>query len=140
MCQHIGLRLITGKSALFVNGVDYLEACGDLKYFNISLFYLPSTAYISCMRIILFIYVCVCACACMRACVRAASIINNQQSVVLLFLLYVDVPINNQRFCSLKFTVHTSSMVHGFAGYFDTILYNQTTLSKYAPNILQLLL
>ena len=61
-------------------------------------------------------------------------------SHILLCLLYVDVPINNQRFCSLKFTVHTSSMVHGFAGYFDTILYNQTTLSKYAPNILQLLL
>ena len=45
--------------------------------------------------------------------------------------LSVDIPINNGRFCSLKFPVSTSSMVHGFAGYFDTVLYNQITLSKY---------
>ena len=62
---------------------------------------------------------------------------TNTQSYIALSV--VDVPIKNQRFCSLKFTVHTSSMVHGFERYLDTILYNQTTLSKYVLHILQLL-
>ena len=62
---------------------------------------------------------------------------TNTQSYIALSV--VDVAINNQRFCSLKFIVHTSLMVHGFARYLDTILYNQTTLSKYVLHILQLL-
>ena len=50
-------------------------------------------------------------------------------------LSIVDIPINNERFCSLKFPVATSSMVHGFAGYFDTVLYNQITLSEYNAHV-----
>ena len=49
---------------------------------------------------------------------------------IMISIYIVDSPINNERFCSLKFPVTTSSMVHGFAGYFDTVLYNQITLSK----------
>jgi len=44
----------------------------------------------------------------------------------------LDIPINNERFCSLKFRVTTTtSTVHGFAGFFDAVLYNQINISMF---------
>ncbi|XP_065886445.1 protein arginine N-methyltransferase 5-like isoform X2 [Dysidea avara] len=40
-----------------------------------------------------------------------------------------DIPTNNERFCCLKFPVTTNSTVHGFAGFFDAVLYNQINIS-----------
>lgn len=40
-----------------------------------------------------------------------------------------DVPIDNERYISLRFPVRMSATLHGFAGYFDTILYDDITLS-----------
>ena len=35
---------------------------------------------------------------------------------------HIDVPINNDRYISLKFEVGKSSLLHEFAGYFDSVL------------------
>lgn len=40
-----------------------------------------------------------------------------------------DDPIVNERYLMLRFKVPESSTVHGFAGYFDTELYDNITLS-----------
>ena len=51
---------------------------------------------------------------------------------MLLSLSATDVPINNQRFTSLSFQCNsTNTVIHGFAGYFDTILYKDIKLSKH---------
>ena len=42
----------------------------------------------------------------------------------------LDTPINNERYISLRFDVKESYVLHGFAGYFDTVLYDDITLSK----------
>ena len=41
-----------------------------------------------------------------------------------------DDPIVNERYLMLRFKVPESTTVHGFAGYFDTELYDNFTLSK----------
>ena len=38
--------------------------------------------------------------------------------------------IDNSRFKTLDFVVENSSLLHGFAGYFDTVLYKDVMLSK----------
>ena len=43
---------------------------------------------------------------------------------------HIDVPINNDRYISLKFEVGESSLLHGFAGYFDSVLYRDLHMSK----------
>ena len=43
-----------------------------------------------------------------------------------------DVPIDNERYISLRFPVRMSATLHGFAGYFDTILYDDITLSTFS--------
>ena len=43
----------------------------------------------------------------------------------------LDSPINNERYVCLKFNAGTiPTMIHGFAGYFDTILYKDVKLSE----------
>ena len=37
---------------------------------------------------------------------------------------------NNNRYQCLKFSVGCNSVLHGFAGYFETTLYKDVTLSK----------
>lgn len=39
---------------------------------------------------------------------------------------------NNNRYQCLRFTVGCNSVLHGFAGYFETTLYKDVTLSKSA--------
>ena len=46
------------------------------------------------------------------------------------FFLFLDNPINNERYVCLRFEVKESYVLHGFAGYFDTLLYDDFTLSK----------
>lgn len=41
-----------------------------------------------------------------------------------------DIPINNERYASLKFPVEKASVLHGFAGYFDSVLYDDLHMSK----------
>ncbi|KAL3179760.1 hypothetical protein MRX96_037748 [Rhipicephalus microplus] len=40
-----------------------------------------------------------------------------------------DKPIDNSRYKSLRFKIDNTSILHGFAGYFDTVLYKNVTLS-----------
>ena len=48
------------------------------------------------------------------------------------FTLYADKPINNDRHVRLKFTTfNQAAILHGFAGYFYTILYRDITLSQF---------
>ena len=44
--------------------------------------------------------------------------------------LYTDNPINNERYLAMTFDLKEAAVLHGFAGYFDTILYDDITLSK----------
>lgn len=44
------------------------------------------------------------------------------------FLFLLDM--NNNRYQCLRFTVDCNSVLHGFAGYFETTLYSDVTLSK----------
>lgn len=53
------------------------------------------------------------------------------------FLLYcnmiffpLDTVIDNTRYTCLEFDIKQDAVLHGFAGYFDTILYDNVTLSK----------
>ena len=41
-----------------------------------------------------------------------------------------DVPINNQRYTCLQFGVKDSTLLHGFAGYFESLLYKDIMLSE----------
>ena len=41
-----------------------------------------------------------------------------------------DVPINNQRYACLQFEVKDSTLLHGFAGYFEAVLYKDIMLSE----------
>ncbi len=41
-----------------------------------------------------------------------------------------DIPINNDRYLKMSFDVKEASVLHGFSGYFDTVLYDDITLSK----------
>ncbi|KAH3824362.1 hypothetical protein DPMN_126197 [Dreissena polymorpha] len=43
--------------------------------------------------------------------------------------------IDNSRFKSLEYHVENTAVLHGFAGYFDTMLYKDVYLSMYIPNI-----
>lgn len=38
--------------------------------------------------------------------------------------------IDNNRYCTLEFPVEVNTVLHGFAGYFETVLYQDITLSK----------
>ena len=40
-------------------------------------------------------------------------------------------PIDNERFITLSFTIKEDSVLHGFAGYFDTVLYKDVMLSMF---------
>ena len=44
--------------------------------------------------------------------------------------LHTDNPINNERYLTMNFDLKEAAVLHGFAGYFDTILYDDITLSK----------
>ena len=50
----------------------------------------------------------------------------------------IDKPINNERFLSMTFDLREAAVVHGFAGYFDAILYDDISISKlsYVPRLL----
>ena len=43
---------------------------------------------------------------------------------------YAPLDMNNNRYQCLKFSVGCNSVLHGFAGYFETTLYKDVTLSK----------
>ena len=43
--------------------------------------------------------------------------------------IFVDTPICNHRFIALDFQVLEASMLHGFAGYFDSTLYDDLHMS-----------
>ncbi len=45
-------------------------------------------------------------------------------------MLFTETPINNDRYISLTFEVCESSVLHGFAGYFDSVLYDDLTMSE----------
>ena len=49
--------------------------------------------------------------------------------------LHLDTPVNNDRYVSLQFEVKQATVLHGFAGYFDTVLYDEHTLSELLPVI-----
>lgn len=40
---------------------------------------------------------------------------------------------NNNRYQCLRFSVNCNTVLHGFAGYFETTLYKDVTLSKSSP-------
>lgn len=40
-----------------------------------------------------------------------------------------DPMIDNNRYCTLEFPVEVNTVLHGFAGYFETVLYQDITLS-----------
>ena len=42
-----------------------------------------------------------------------------------------DVPIDNERYISLRFPTRMAATLHGFAGYFETVLYDEITLSTF---------
>lgn len=41
-----------------------------------------------------------------------------------------DPMIDNNRYCTLEFPVEVNTVLHGFAGYFETVLYRDITLSE----------
>ncbi len=47
-----------------------------------------------------------------------------------IFITLSDSLIHNDRYISLKFDVSESSVLHGFSGYFDSILYEDLHMSK----------
>lgn len=49
--------------------------------------------------------------------------------------LHLDTPVNNDRYVSLHFELKHATVLHGFAGYFDTVLYDEHTLSELLPVI-----
>lgn len=54
------------------------------------------------------------------------------EDVCLAFVLdFPDEVIDNGRFKSLEFSIAEDCAIHGFAGYFDTVLYKDVMLSKY---------
>ena len=44
--------------------------------------------------------------------------------------VFPDIPINNERYISMDFDVLDSSVLHGFAGYFDSVLYDDLHMSE----------
>lgn len=42
-----------------------------------------------------------------------------------------DPMIDNNRYCTLEFPVEVNTVLHGFAGYFETVLYQDITLSEF---------
>ena len=48
---------------------------------------------------------------------------------------YADAVIDNTRYASLKFDIKQDAVLHGFAGYFDTVLYDNVNLSKSLSSI-----
>lgn len=48
----------------------------------------------------------------------------------MIFFISLDVVIDNTRYTCLEFDIKQDAVLHGFAGYFDTILYDNVTLSK----------
>ena len=49
---------------------------------------------------------------------------------LLLTLSISDSPIDNNRYVTLHFPIKDAALIHGFAGYFDTVLYADITLSE----------
>lgn len=41
-----------------------------------------------------------------------------------------DPMIDNNRYCTLEFPVEVNTVLHGFAGYFETVLYRDISLSE----------
>jgi len=39
--------------------------------------------------------------------------------------------VNNERYGSYSFEISMDTVLHGFAGYFDTVLYKESVLSEY---------
>lgn len=59
---------------------------------------------------------------------------GNQLSLLLLLALLtlsyeIETPIDNTRYESRRFTIKCDSVLHGFAGYFETVLYKDVMLS-----------
>ena len=46
-----------------------------------------------------------------------------------MYLLILDTPIDNSRYEVRHFPIKCDSMLHGFAGYFETVLYKDVVLS-----------
>ena len=53
--------------------------------------------------------------------------------IISLYLLPTEKPVDNSRYACLQFTSNTATTLHGFAGYFDTNLYDGIMLSKLEP-------
>jgi len=45
-------------------------------------------------------------------------------------LFVTDNPIDNERYGCYRFNVELETVMHGFAGYFDTVLYKDAVLSE----------
>ncbi len=52
-------------------------------------------------------------------------------SNAMLISILPDTVIDNSRYATKEFRVPVSTMLHGFAGYFDCVLYKDVTLSKF---------
>ncbi len=46
--------------------------------------------------------------------------------------MFSDAVIDNSRYESRLFTIPVDTLVHGFAAYFDCVLYKEVTLSEYS--------
>ena len=44
--------------------------------------------------------------------------------------VHIGTPVDNRRYACLQFRAKDAITMHGFAGYFDTTLYDDITLSK----------
>ena len=49
--------------------------------------------------------------------------------------VHAGVPVDNRRYTCLQFTAKEAITMHGFAGYFDTTLYDNITLSEFRVRI-----
>ena len=47
------------------------------------------------------------------------------------YFMFVEGSPDNNRYKELRFNVQESVLLHGFAGYFECVLYDDVTLSKY---------
>ena len=57
---------------------------------------------------------------------------------VLDVFLFLEKPIDNTRYSKTTFHMKTGNLIHGIAGYFDAVLYDDVSISKcnaYVPGI-----
>ena len=83
-----------------------------------------------CVYMCLHISVCVCMCNVFVCVSHAHCEVCDSRALVNMCVLSLDVPINNERYVSLTFEVCEASVLHGFAGYFDSVLYDDLTMSE----------